>query len=194
MAIRVGTELLREVVQRGLDAPDHALQVLGVPRVMEDLDGDIFPVSFTHRVIRREQRVLIPDGAICDVVVIAAPGLCPCPLQLPRRNGDLILVRAHGRVEGDPLAGPGQAGVQIATRMLVVEQWNLGTRGEAMRPTVPRIPELARGCRCRSRAALIADGGQPLLIREMGAVRNDRDVHSVLTEATGVEMHLEVEP
>lgn len=54
LAVRVGTEMLGEIVQRGPDAADHAIQVEDVAGVVEDLDADVVPPSFTHRVVGRE--------------------------------------------------------------------------------------------------------------------------------------------
>ena len=51
----VRTELLGKVVQRRPHAADHAIQVRGVPRVMEDLDRDIVPPCFMHRVVGGEE-------------------------------------------------------------------------------------------------------------------------------------------
>ena len=41
VAVRIRTELLGVVVQRGLYASDHPLQVRGVRRMMVDLDRDV---------------------------------------------------------------------------------------------------------------------------------------------------------
>ena len=180
VAVRVWPELLAVVAQRGSYTPDHAVQIRRVPRVMEDLDRDVVPPSFMHRVVGGEEGVLVPDGDIGGIVEVAASAFRPRPDERPRRDGDLTLVRAHDRFEGDPL-GSGRR----PARFNVVEGGDDGARSEPVRPPVPGITELA--------IWLVAEGGQPT-IREVGAVRHHGGVDSAVKEATGFDIHLEAEP
>lgn len=71
----------------------------------------------------------------------------------------------------------------------MVERSEEGTWREPVRPPHPGKTELT--------GRLVADGGQPILIREEGAVRHDRGVawqDSAVTEPTAFETHLEAEP
>ena len=56
LAVRVRAELLGVVVERGLDAADHAVHVPGVAGVVEDLDRDVVPARLRARRRRRRRR------------------------------------------------------------------------------------------------------------------------------------------
>jgi hypothetical protein len=164
LAVRVRAELLRVVVQRRLCASDHTVHVPRMGRMMKDLDRDIVPPPFMHRVGRGEERVVIPDRNIGRVVKVAACALRPRPAQPPRCDGHLTFVRANNRLERDPGGSS-----RLAPRFYVVEHRRLGARGQSIRSAIAGASQFA--------VRLVADGGQPRFIREVRAVGDDRGIH-----------------
>ena len=132
-----------------------------------------------HRVGRGEERVVIPDRNIGRVVKVAPSALRPRPAQPPGRDGDLTFVRANDRLERDP-SGPSR----VAACFYVVEHRRLRARGKSILSAIAGTSQFA--------VRLIADGGQPRVIREVGAVRDDRGIDPAVGEPTRLEMHLEI--
>ena len=147
IAVRVGTELLRIVVQRSSYALDHAIQVLGVFRVMEDLDRHVVPFPFMHGVMRGSDALLVPYGGVGCVAEVAAAAFRPGLAEHPRRDRDLILRGAHDGFEVDHPPCPGQE----PARLDVVQRGNGRARSEPVRLPVAWTIELP--------TALIADRG-----------------------------------
>ena len=150
MTVRIGTELLGVVVERGPHAAHHAVQMRGVLRVVEDPDRDVAPTRrFMHRVARGEEGPLVADRRIGGIVEVAAAAFRPRAAQRSRRDGDLVLVRCppprRTRCPRRAIAG--------SRAFDVVERRDQRARRE---PVLPPVAALMS-----SRLSLIADGGKP---------------------------------
>src|SRR5262245_58186037 len=111
---------------------------------------------------------------------VASPSFRPRSAERPRRNSGLISARTHNRFEPEPVAADSDA-----PRPAIVKRRDGGPRGESIL--------LSHGWTIQLAIPLIADGRQQILIREVGAVFDNKGIGSIVAEAMRRDIHLEAE-
>ena len=173
--VLVGAEVRREIGERLSGRVDHAADVVVVPGVMVDLDRDAIPLASRHLVPRRCEGEVVRDGYLGPVVEVAPSALDPLPLQLARRDGDLVDGGGYRGLEVDAV------GVRRAGRAPpcgeIVDAGNVENGLQSALPPLVGIGELP--------LRVVADDREEVPLGEEGAVAGERDLRAVVDEALG---------
>ena len=96
-------EVLRAVVQGGLQTIHHAVEIKLVPGVVVNLEVHVVPAVAAHGIASGIERVQIQDGRVHFVMEIAAAILDPFLLQIAGHDRDLVGAGADCGLEIDPV-------------------------------------------------------------------------------------------
>ena len=147
--MRVRAELLGVIVQRGLYAADHAIQVPRVARVVKDLDRDVVPPPFAAPRRRRRRR-----RSRCGSARRSRSG------STGGRSPSTFGATLPGATATWPSSVPTTASNAIRSAPAVscracdvVEGGDLRPRGEPVRSSLPGVSEARGPADSRSRAA-----------------------------------------
>ena len=155
LAELVRPEVCAVIGEGRLDGRHHPVHIVGVLRVIVDLDGDVLPVVAPDGIAGREERVEVQDGGIHLVMEVAASVLHPLALQVAGRQCDLVRVGADRRIKVHPVRVVGKVGV--AAGVQVRERGHAGAGLQPLFAAVAGVGQLAAGLVADGRKAGVTD-------------------------------------
>ena len=173
---------LAEMCQRLLHRLEHAIDVVGVLRVVVDLQCRAIPAIAPDRVARRLERKVIEDRLVHLVVEVVPPVLSPLLVEIAGRQCDLIGAGRDGRLKRHPVGVATHQTVAIGSRVVDLRHPRHGSK--AVLAPVVAVLELT--------ALVVAEVREHGVVDERAVLDHVR-VGRRIAEAATFELQLEVE-